>query len=147
DAHRCVLFRPDNGEAVWALHGPEGVVERRVRGRIGGDDYSFVRGAALAGAGIALLPHLIASDDVAAGRLVHVLPQYVMRGAALYVVYAAARALPAKISAFRDFVLQSCSSTFSPRAAAERTLGSLRPTAPAGRSRSAKPGSKARRSS
>jgi DNA-binding transcriptional LysR family regulator len=109
DAHRCVLFRPDNGQASWTLHGPDGVLERRVRGRIGGDDFSFVRGAALAGAGVALLPQLIAADDVAAGRLVRVLPRYVVRGASLYIVYAAARVLPAKIAAFRDFVLQSCS--------------------------------------
>jgi len=131
DAHRCVLFRPDNGEAIWTLHGPEGVVERRVRGRIGGDDHSFVRGAALAGAGVALLPHLIAADDVASGRLVHVLPQYAMRGAALYVVYAAARVLPAKISAFRDFALQSCGSNAPPpRGSADRAPASLLPPAP-----------------
>jgi DNA-binding transcriptional LysR family regulator len=109
DQHRCVLFRPENGQATWTLHGPEGVSERRVRGRIGGDDFSFVRGAALAGAGVALLPQLIAADDAVAGRLVRVLPQHVVRGASLYVVYAAARLLPAKIAAFRDFTLQSCS--------------------------------------
>jgi DNA-binding transcriptional LysR family regulator len=110
DSHRCVLFRPESGQASWRLQGPDGVSEQRVRGRIGGDDFSFVRGAALAGAGVALLPHLIAADDVAAGRLMRVLPQYVVRGASLYVVYAAARVLPAKIAAFRDFVLRSCSS-------------------------------------
>lgn len=123
DAHACVLFRPDNGQASWTLHGPEGVLERRVRGRIGGDDFSFVRGAALASAGVALLPQLIAADDVAAGRLVRVLPRYVVRGAALYIVYAAARVLPAKIAAFRDFVLQSCSN-----ASASAPSRSVRPS-------------------
>jgi len=133
-AHRCVLFRPENGEASWTLHGPEGVVERRVRGRIGGDDFSFVRGAALAGAGVALLPQLIAADDVAAGRLVRVLPQYVMVGAALYVVYAAARVLPAKIAAFRDFVLHSCSNASPLPGAAERAPAPMRPSAAPARS-------------
>ena len=131
-AHRCVLFRPENGEVCWTLEGPGGAVEQRVRGRIGGDDHSFLRGAALAGAGVALLPHLIAADDVAAGRLVHVLPQYVMRGASLYVVYAAARALPAKIAVFRDFVLQSCSHALSLRGVAERGQDSARPSATPG---------------
>jgi DNA-binding transcriptional LysR family regulator len=115
--HRCVLFRPENGETVWALDGPDGVVRQAVRGRIGGDDFSFVRAALLSGAGVAMLPRIIAADDVSAGRLVRVLPLYTWRGSSLYVVYAAARVLPAKISAFRDFVLQS----YADLSAAERT--------------------------
>jgi DNA-binding transcriptional LysR family regulator len=99
ESHRCVLFRPDRGEATWKLEGPEGVVEQRVRGRIGGDDFLFVRAATLSGAGVAMLPRM----------LVRVLPSYTLRGAALYIVYAASRVVPAKIAAFRDFVLQSCS--------------------------------------
>jgi DNA-binding transcriptional LysR family regulator len=106
--HRCVLFRPNEGQVTWTLEGPEGPVEQRVAGRIGGDDFLFVRAATLSGAGIAVLPRIVAADDVTAGRLVRVLPAHVQRGAALYVVYAAARTLPAKISVFRDFVLQSC---------------------------------------
>jgi DNA-binding transcriptional LysR family regulator len=149
EAHRCVLFRPTEGQATWTLLGPEGAVSRRVQGRIGGDDFSFVRGAAVAGAGVALLPQLIAADDLAAGRLVRVLPQYVERGGALYVVYAAARVLPAKISAFRDFVLQfivqSCPSRApSPAIAPEPARGSKAsaPSAPpirAGKPRTKRP--------
>lgn len=105
--HRCVLFRPEQGAAVWRLDGPEGPVEQAVRGPIGGDDYLFVRAVALRGAGVAQLPRMVAADDVAAGRLVRVLPRHAARGAALYVVYAATRTLPPKVAAFRDFVLQS----------------------------------------
>jgi DNA-binding transcriptional LysR family regulator len=108
EAHRCVLFRPEQGQATWKLEGPDGVLTQRVRGRIGGDDFLFVRAATLSGAGVAMLPRIVAADDVAAGRLVRVLPPYISRGAALYVVYAASRVVPAKIAAFRDFVLQSC---------------------------------------
>ena len=130
DAHRCVPFRPEGGESTWALEGPEGVVVHRARGRISGDDFLFVRGAALSGAGIAMLPRIIAVDDVHAGRLVRVLPQHTVRGAALYVVYASARVLPPKIAAFRDFVVQSCSGALGARAVAERAPASPRPTEP-----------------
>lgn len=106
--HRCILFRPEHGEATWRLNGPDGLLEQRVRGRIGGDDYLFVRAVTLAAAGVALLPRMVAAEDVASGRLVRVLPRYTAHGAALYVVYAAARNVPAKIAAFRDLVLQSC---------------------------------------
>lgn len=127
-AHQCVLFRSVAGASSWVLDGPEGVVEIEVRGRISGDDYLFVRGAVLSGAGIALLPRIIAVDDVAAGRLVRVLPSHTVRGAALFVVYASARALPPKIAAFRDFVVQSCSGALTSRPAAERLpASSVRP--------------------
>ncbi len=108
-AHQCVLFRAKDGQASWSLHGPSGVViEQPVRGRISGDDFTFVRGATLCGAGIAMLPRMVATEDVLAGRLVRVLPLYTLRGASLHVVYAAARKVPAKIAAFRDFVLDAC---------------------------------------
>lgn len=107
-AHVCVLFRPKDGEATWPLHGPDGVVVQHVRGRISGDDFTFVRGAALSGGGVALIPRLVAADDVAAGRLLRILPAYSVRGASLHIVYAAARKTPAKIAAFRDFVLETC---------------------------------------
>jgi DNA-binding transcriptional LysR family regulator len=113
ESHRCVLFRPDQGQATWKLEGPEGVLTQRVRGRIGGDDFLFVRAATLSGAGVAMLPRMLAADDVTAGRLVRVLPPYTSRGASLYVVYAASRVVPAKIAAFRDFVLQSCTARSS----------------------------------
>jgi DNA-binding transcriptional LysR family regulator len=118
-AHRCVLFRPESGKTVWALDGPGGVVEQPVRGQIGGDDFLFVRAAALRGAGVAMLPRLIAAEDVQAGHLVRVLPLYTWRGASLYVLYAASRVLPAKVSAFRDFVLQSCNGLGSGRRATD----------------------------
>jgi DNA-binding transcriptional LysR family regulator len=127
-AHQCVLFRSVAGASSWALDGPDGLVEIEARGRISGDDYLFVRGAVLSGAGIALLPRIIAVDDVAAGRLVRVLPLHTVRGAALFVVYASARVLPPKIAAFRDFVVQSCSGALTSRPVAERLpSSSMRP--------------------
>lgn len=125
ERHRCVLFRANGGDVTWSLDGPDGQTEQRVRGRIAGDDYLFVRAATLSGGGIAVLPRIVAADDLAAGRLVRVLPAYVQRGAALYVVYAAARRLPAKIAAFRDFVLQACEGP-ARSGAAERALPSRR---------------------
>jgi DNA-binding transcriptional LysR family regulator len=105
--HACVLFRSQDGRAEWSLEGPEGPVRHVVRGRISGDDFLFVRAAVLAGAGIALLPRIVAAEDVAAGRLVRVLPGYTMKGTSLHIVYAATSKVPAKIAAFRDFVVAS----------------------------------------
>lgn len=116
--HALVLFRAKDGQAEWLLEGPEGVVRHKVRGRISGDDYTFVCGAALGGGGIALIPRIVAARDVAEGRLLRVLPEYVFRGAALHVVYAAAPKVPAKVVAFRDFVMESFAREGSPEATA-----------------------------
>ena len=58
-----------------------------VRGLMGGDDFGFVRAAAVAGGGVALMPRLVCAKDEAAGRLVRVMPGLWARGAGLYVLY------------------------------------------------------------
>ena len=103
--HACVLFRPRDGHESWPLDGPSGQLVHAAKGRVSGDDFTFVRAAVLAGAGIALLPRIVAAEDVVAGRLVHILPQYVRRGASMHIVYAAGAKVPAKIAAFRDFMI------------------------------------------
>ncbi|HEV8245458.1 MAG TPA: LysR family transcriptional regulator [Polyangiaceae bacterium] len=106
--HSLVLFRPRDGQATWPLTGPEGERKLEVRGRFGCDDFSFVRAAVLAGAGIGAMPRVIASQDVQSGRMVRVLPAYEMRGAGLYIVYPSARQVPARVAAFRDFMVAQC---------------------------------------
>jgi DNA-binding transcriptional LysR family regulator len=107
--HRCVLFRPRDGKNAWQLEGPTGDKSRvTVSGPLGGSDYAFVRAAAAAGGGIALLPQLFAelpsTPDL---PLLPVLPGYSVRGAALYVVHASARQVPAKVAALRDFLVEA----------------------------------------
>ena len=107
--HACVLFRPRDGRSSWALrHTQTGrEIIKEVRGRIGTDDYSFMRSALLAGAGIGLIPRMVVARDIEAGRLVRVLPHYASLGASLYFMHAASPVIPAKISLFRDFVIES----------------------------------------
>ena len=105
--HRCVVFRAKELARTWALRGAAGDASVLVRGRVGGDDLSFVRGIVLAGGGIGLLPHINSAADEAAGRLVRVLPDLRMRGASLYIVYPTARNVPARVTAFRDFVIEA----------------------------------------
>lgn len=105
--HRCVVFRARDLEKNWALHGASGDASVSVRGRLGGDDFTFVQSLVFAGAGIGLLPHLNCAADEAQGRLVQVLPHLSMRGASLYIVVPSARNVPARVTAFRDFVVEA----------------------------------------
>jgi DNA-binding transcriptional LysR family regulator len=104
--HQTLLFRAENLARTWNLKGPSGPVTIALRGRLGADDFGFLRAMAVAGAGVALLPELNAAEDVASGRLRSVLPEYTRGGATLYVVYPTKRQVPPRVTAFRDFVTE-----------------------------------------
>jgi DNA-binding transcriptional LysR family regulator len=70
-------------------------------------DFNFVRAMLLGGAGIGLLPQVVAAPDVDAGRLVRLLPNHARRTGNFYVVHPAARTVPAKIVAFREMVVEA----------------------------------------
>jgi DNA-binding transcriptional LysR family regulator len=105
-AHDCVLFRSRSGKATWRIDDGGGLTSVEVTGRIAGDDFMFLRSAMRAGAGIGILPHLLAQGDLTRGLLVPVLPRFRTRSGALHVVYPQARHVPAKVTAFRDFVVE-----------------------------------------
>jgi DNA-binding transcriptional LysR family regulator len=84
----------------FALEGPRGVVKVSLQGRIGGNDFVFVRELIASGAGIGPLPWFLASPEVASGRLVRVLPQYRAAGLTAHLVYPPAQPVPPKVIAF-----------------------------------------------
>jgi DNA-binding transcriptional LysR family regulator len=119
--HRCIVFRGKDLEKPWTLHDGKRTIEIVVRARLGGDDFGYVRAAVLAGGGVALLPRLVCAKDEAAGRLVRVLPNFEAKGAGLYVLYPSAAHVPARVSAFRDFVAAAFDARPSGRIAPLRT--------------------------
>ncbi|MEO8902586.1 MAG: LysR family transcriptional regulator [Polyangiaceae bacterium] len=106
--HKIVAWGARDGAVSWELEGPRGKETAELSVRIACDDFGFVRAATVAGGGIGLMPRMIATSDVATGRLVRVLPEYGQTGAALHLVYASSRQLPAKVTAFRDFLAKGC---------------------------------------
>ena len=104
--HPLLVMRTTGGRTRLKLHGPGGDEEVAVRTGIAANDFALLRSAALAGAGIAVLPDAPAAAQVRAGKLVRVLPEYTAGEGGLFVVHPASRLLPAKARAFRDFVLE-----------------------------------------
>ena len=121
--HACIVFGAKELARTWALRGAEGDAGVQVRGRVGGDDFSFVRAIVLAGGGIGMLPHINSAADEAAGRLVRVLPAMKMRGASLYIVYPTAQRVPARVTAFRDFVIEAFDAWVASVAGVARVAG------------------------
>ena len=105
--HDCVLFRQ---RTQWKLQRGEGdsaeLAQIDVRGRFSGVEFSFVRRAVRAGAGVGPLPRFFAEPDERSGILVRVLPSWTHEGASkLWLVYPAQRSIPQRVKAFRDYAL------------------------------------------
>jgi DNA-binding transcriptional LysR family regulator len=115
--HRCIVFRGTDLAKTWRLYDAKEPIEVLVRARMGGDDFGYVRAAVIAGGGIALLPRLVCAKDEDAGRLVRVLPGFEAKGAGLYVLYPSADHVPARVTAFRDFVAAAFAASPSARVA------------------------------
>ena len=76
----------------------------KVSGPIVTSHRHVLRSAAARGLGIAYGPIDLFRDDIGAGRLVQVLPDYELPRATIYAVYPATRRLSAKVKAFNDFM-------------------------------------------
>jgi len=78
-----------------------------VKGSVAGDDFSFLREAVLAGAGIGLLPAVQCEEEVARGRLVRLLAAYSGPSAPLHVVWPASRHVPKRVMVVREWLVKS----------------------------------------
>jgi DNA-binding transcriptional LysR family regulator len=91
----------------WHLLGPGGEnCTVSVQGPFTANQGNALRIAALHGAGIVLQPEAILADDLAAGRLLPVLPEWSFRTTPMHLVYAQDRRPTAKLRSVVDFLLR-----------------------------------------
>lgn len=90
---------------VWELTGPDGASVRIAhKPRLVTDDMAQLLHAARAGVGIAKLPTMVAGDDLAAGRLVDVMPGWTPRSGLVHAVFPSRRGLLPSVRSFIDFL-------------------------------------------
>ena len=105
-SHDCIAHSARTTPRVWHLTGPEGEqVSVQINGRPTINSALAVRQAALEGLGIIELNSYLVGEDIVAGRLVRLLPQYRPRELHIYAVYAERRFLAPKIRVFVDAML------------------------------------------
>lgn len=97
--HDCIVYHRWGRDDVWWFAGPTGIVSTSARGRIRANNADAVRRAALNGLGITLLPHLLVTDDIRAGRLCSLMPAFPPARFPLTVVYPSRRNLPSRVRA------------------------------------------------
>ncbi len=88
------------------LETADGTVPITIDGRMSVNSPLAARRAALGGLGFVVSPDFIVADDLAAGRLVEVLPGTLGTDAGIYAVYPHRRYLPAKVRALVDFMAE-----------------------------------------
>jgi DNA-binding transcriptional LysR family regulator len=109
--HNCILYSLQSTPREWRLvdnEGQEHVVP--VNGNLHSNNGLVSRAAAVAGAGIIMLPTFYLGDQLRSGELKPVLCKFKPQEIAVYAVYPERRNLMPKVRAFIDFV----AATFGP---------------------------------
>ncbi|AMO96571.1 bacterial regulatory helix-turn-helix, lysR family protein [Collimonas fungivorans] len=107
NAHSCLGLSYWRHHDHWHLLGPnDEFCKVTVTGRFSSNQGSALRNAALHGAGIVLQPEVLLADDVAAGRLVPVLPAWSYKPTPMYLIYAQDNRPTAKLRSVIDLLLK-----------------------------------------
>jgi len=94
-----------DGRASLVLHGPGGRQETlHFSPRYVADDLLTLRFAALAGTGLCWLPDYLCAADIAAGRLLRVLPGWAPARGIVHAVFASRRGLAPAVRSLLDFL-------------------------------------------
>ncbi|MCB9592449.1 MAG: LysR family transcriptional regulator [Sandaracinaceae bacterium] len=102
----CLIFGGGSDGATWRLVRRGQTRTVRVTGRLVVNDFELLDEAARHGLGVALLPIYRCADDLRAGTLVRVLPDWCSPEQPLTVVYPSARHLAPKVRAFVDHLTE-----------------------------------------
>ena len=104
-AHVALIYSSVVGDDVWRMHTPKGEpVTVPVSGRLRSNNVSAVLAAAREGLGIALMPRYVASDSLAAGKVVEVLPGHGLPEQEIHAVFPSPKLVPGKVSSFVAFL-------------------------------------------
>ncbi|PTL84163.1 LysR family transcriptional regulator [Vitiosangium sp. GDMCC 1.1324] len=110
--HQCIVF----GEppmTVWRLSRPDAEpVAVEVGGSVLANDGEVAHAAALSGSGIILKSIWHVGDDLDAGRLVRLMPQWRVAAAPIQAVHPAGRHLAAKVRCFVEFLAAELQSAY-----------------------------------
>ena len=103
-AHNCLNVNNCRRADLWRFASRTGEHEIEAAGNLCSNSIEAVRAAALTGQGICLLPLLSVAEDLKMGRLLRLLPDYVVAEATIQAIYPGGRHLSARVRTFLDFV-------------------------------------------
>jgi DNA-binding transcriptional LysR family regulator len=100
--HNCLVLPQ---QPYWSFNGPQGLERIRVTGNFACNNGEAIREAAISGLGIALKATWDVATAIKTGRLTTILDDYpIASDTSVWAIYPSRRNLPAKVSAFIDFM-------------------------------------------
>ncbi len=102
--HNCLVHSLKSPTNMWRFSGPEGETSVRVRGTMSSNFGEALKHAVLLGHGISMHPYYMVLNDLTAGRLIAVLPQYKPLSLDIFVIYSSKQNLPLRVRKFLEFL-------------------------------------------
>lgn len=100
-----LAWDPARLEHEWQLDGPDGATSTiRHRPRFVTEDMVALRLAALRGVGVCQLPTFVVADDLKAGRLIGLLPEWSPKAGIIHAVFPSRRGLLPSVRTLLDFL-------------------------------------------
>jgi DNA-binding transcriptional LysR family regulator len=117
--HNCFTYEYASPRNQWRFRGPDGREHAvRIAGTFHSNSGDLHAALAADGAGIAFEPDFIVGDEVRAGRLIALLPDYAAPLSPIYAVYPTRKHLSAKVRLFVDYLVERFAAPREPGAAA-----------------------------
>ena len=105
--HRYLAFRTEHGSDELVFHAADGTpITVHPKHSFLTNNIGMVRESTLAGMGIATLSAYLIDDDIRAGRLQRVLPEYHLPDREFRIVYSSRKFLSLKVKAFIDLAVE-----------------------------------------
>ncbi|ASU39475.1 LysR family transcriptional regulator [Herbaspirillum sp. meg3] len=104
--HKLLLYTHANNMNELRFTRKGKTTNVRVRQLLEANDGQILRAAALDGLGILVQPSYIVHDDIEAGRLIKILPDWELPLLAINIAYQNRRHLPGKVRVFIDFLVE-----------------------------------------
>ncbi|MCO1336165.1 LysR family transcriptional regulator [Microbulbifer sp. OS29] len=101
---RLLCYKNSRDPLAWTFHQGQQSVTVVPNAHLSANNYYALYQAALSGVGIACLYNYLVDGEIAAGRLIEVLPDWQQSGRPLFAVYQQRRAASAKLDAFWNFL-------------------------------------------
>ncbi len=102
--HAVMAYSYWSGGDEWRFDGPQGPVSVMTQPCLRTNSGDTCRAAALAHQGIILQPTFLVGADLAAGRLVELMPDYHSTELGVYAIYPSRKHVPPKVRALVDFL-------------------------------------------
>jgi len=99
----CLSYQADARDEVWEMSKGASNRSHKIDGTFSANNGDLLAKLALNGEGIALVPRFIVAEDLEAGRLIAILPDWSISEIWLTLYYPPYNQLPLRVAAFSDF--------------------------------------------